>query len=447
MLENERTDSPHVGDGTLHAWLDGALPTGDSAAVEAHLADCSACSAAAAEARGLIAASTRILSALDDVPGDLIPQAPQRASDEAFSVTMRKPPRKRPVRSVRRYLPIAVAAAFVIAATLVSRQSGETRQRAASTPAASEVAASTSGNAPVDRAVAAAAGPLSRRTSPSGARTARVSAPAVSAPIAPRASAGAVSVRDAYVATEKSRAADVPRSAEVDSSTVSSQLHDSLAIGGRVVTASTGRPIASATVTVVGVEAGTTTDSSGAFTISGLPPGRHTIMARRIGYGAARMQVNVSGDSAASVTVALPQSVLALSEVVVAGAAAVPTPFVDSPPTITGARLVSSELSEERGTPVRRTTYELSPGTQVTLLERRATRSGAGRVGGDHVQMVARADGAREREPVAAMTPGVASSQQAMHSVSWAASDGAVLVLSGAMPIVELEALRNRIVR
>ena len=51
----------HLDDGTIHAWLDGALGTGDAAAVEAHVATCRACAGRVAEARGLIAASSRIL--------------------------------------------------------------------------------------------------------------------------------------------------------------------------------------------------------------------------------------------------------------------------------------------------------------------------------------------------------------------------------------------------
>jgi len=48
--------------------------------IEAHIAECATCSAAVAEARGLIAASSRILTALDDVPGAVVPKraAPPR---------------------------------------------------------------------------------------------------------------------------------------------------------------------------------------------------------------------------------------------------------------------------------------------------------------------------------------------------------------------------------
>jgi hypothetical protein len=63
----------HLDEGTIHAWLDGALPPDEGARVEAHVGECERCAAAVAEARGLIAGASRILTALDDVPGDVIP--------------------------------------------------------------------------------------------------------------------------------------------------------------------------------------------------------------------------------------------------------------------------------------------------------------------------------------------------------------------------------------
>ncbi len=65
----------HIDEGTIHAWLDGALPADEASRIEAHVSSCAACATAVAEARGLIAASSRILSALDEVPGGVIPVA------------------------------------------------------------------------------------------------------------------------------------------------------------------------------------------------------------------------------------------------------------------------------------------------------------------------------------------------------------------------------------
>jgi hypothetical protein len=64
----------HLDEGTIHAWLDGALDAAQSRDIEAHVAGCSICSAAVAEARGFIAGASRILGALDEVPGGVIPR-------------------------------------------------------------------------------------------------------------------------------------------------------------------------------------------------------------------------------------------------------------------------------------------------------------------------------------------------------------------------------------
>lgn len=63
----------HLDEGTIHSWLDGALSADEAARVEAHVAECPQCAAAVAEARGFIAASSRILTALDNAPRGVIP--------------------------------------------------------------------------------------------------------------------------------------------------------------------------------------------------------------------------------------------------------------------------------------------------------------------------------------------------------------------------------------
>ena len=64
----------HLDEGTIHAWLDGALDARQAADAQAHVDACAACSARLAEARGFIAASSRILMALDDVPANVTPK-------------------------------------------------------------------------------------------------------------------------------------------------------------------------------------------------------------------------------------------------------------------------------------------------------------------------------------------------------------------------------------
>src|SRR5437016_12841699 len=63
----------HLDEGTIHAWLDGALSAAEAEEVAAHVADCRECAAMVAEARGMIVAAGNIISALDHVRGSVIP--------------------------------------------------------------------------------------------------------------------------------------------------------------------------------------------------------------------------------------------------------------------------------------------------------------------------------------------------------------------------------------
>ena len=76
----------HLDEGTIHAWLDGALDAEESARVEEHVAQCAACSAAVAEARGFAAGASRILTALDQTPGGVAPRS------ATFDVKQRRSP-------------------------------------------------------------------------------------------------------------------------------------------------------------------------------------------------------------------------------------------------------------------------------------------------------------------------------------------------------------------
>lgn len=67
---------PLPDDGLIHAWLDGQLPPDEAARVEQMVQSDAGWAAAAADARGLIAASARILSALDHVPSGVLPKRP-----------------------------------------------------------------------------------------------------------------------------------------------------------------------------------------------------------------------------------------------------------------------------------------------------------------------------------------------------------------------------------
>jgi hypothetical protein len=65
---------PHPDEGLIHTWLDGELDAAEAARVETLVASDPEWAAAAAEARGLLAASSRIVGSLDRVPSHVIPK-------------------------------------------------------------------------------------------------------------------------------------------------------------------------------------------------------------------------------------------------------------------------------------------------------------------------------------------------------------------------------------
>ena len=103
----------HPDEGTIHAWLDGALSPSESRAFEARVAGDEALQAAVAEARGLIAASSRILGALDGVPGNVVPEA--RSIDESVASIEAARTRATSTRASRRWR----AQRWAMAATIV----------------------------------------------------------------------------------------------------------------------------------------------------------------------------------------------------------------------------------------------------------------------------------------------------------------------------------------
>jgi anti-sigma factor RsiW len=137
---------PRPDEGLIHAWLDGQLPPAEAARVESLAASDPEWAAAVAEARGLTAASSRIVSMLDHVPADVVPP---RSTTTAL-------PRRMPWW-------MKVAATMVLMAGggwLVLRQSPES-----TVPATAE---------PSSAAVPVAPSPLADASAPAKARTAPI---------------------------------------------------------------------------------------------------------------------------------------------------------------------------------------------------------------------------------------------------------------------------------
>ena len=105
----------HLDEGTIHAWLDGALAPLEAEQVAKHAAECATCAAAVADARGIIAGSARIVSALDDVPGGVIPG---RAPSPAAGMSIWRRLRLTPGRAA-----LAATILLAVSATLTLRSS------------------------------------------------------------------------------------------------------------------------------------------------------------------------------------------------------------------------------------------------------------------------------------------------------------------------------------
>src|SRR5215207_1526761 len=85
----EADANTHPDEGTIHAWLDDALDAATAAQIAAHVRECAECAERVAEARGLIAGSSRIITALDDVPAGARPawaQEPIQGGDDVRRV-------------------------------------------------------------------------------------------------------------------------------------------------------------------------------------------------------------------------------------------------------------------------------------------------------------------------------------------------------------------------
>ncbi|MFL5639577.1 MAG: SusC/RagA family TonB-linked outer membrane protein [Gemmatimonadaceae bacterium] len=90
---------------------------------------------------------------------------------------------------------------------------------------------------------------------------------------------------------------------------------------GRVIDARTGTPVTTAQVTVTGTSLGAPVDAEGRFRIANVPPGRHEVRARSIGYQPAAASVTVAADGSADVNLSMNESATALDAVVVTGTA------------------------------------------------------------------------------------------------------------------------------
>lgn len=158
----------HLDEGTIHAWLDGALPPDESVAVETAAASCAECAALVAEARGLIAASSRILSSLDTVPAGVIPGTSAHV-DQLAALRARQRASTRRWWQDRRYLAAASLVLVAGISSLVLRSSPDE-----ATLMRTEPVADSSVTVPVQPSAVADAAPPASTSAPVATREASV---------------------------------------------------------------------------------------------------------------------------------------------------------------------------------------------------------------------------------------------------------------------------------
>jgi hypothetical protein len=339
----------HPDEGLIHTWLDGELSDEQAASFETHIAECADCSAKVAEARGLIAASSRIVTALDLVPAGVIPGAAPKRRSWYQNTQLR-----------------AAAAVMIVAgASLLVMQN---RDKSA-----------------MDRVMSTAAPPrgeVARDTVASGRDSSRPSATAADA-VAP-------TPKPMPTRTSKSTARSEPSTAQLKRETAKEQK----------------------------VLAG--------------PPVR-----AQANEGAA-LSGKVAGVDVDVGTITLKRDSTRLEEVVVTGVATAAQDAVANAAVASDLRKVRTDTIQSGS----RTTFEVSPGVQVTLTDMNppafTARTQQRRAAGAAV--------------VAPPPPAVASAPQRdsaqatpVNTISWIDRRGHMMTLTGRMTTVQLEQLRQRL--
>lgn len=366
----------HPDEGTIHAWLDDELSADKGDELMAHVSDCPECAALVAEARGLVAASTRILTALDDVPGEVIPAMP---TDSLAPAIRRRWYDRTDLRAAAAVLFVAGASLVVVRSTRDSTDSRATMALADKAqpvrPAADTAAAETR-----DRLNEMRVSPQPEtQLRKTDLKTSNGAANSVASAETGQARAGAPASPDRRIfdraamqpqpmsALSASGAFAAPTSKTTDSAltlrdaaVVIAPRSASPAIGtieGRVTDQKSGNGLPAANVLIEGTHISATTDADGRFSIAKVPVGATRLQIRRIGYEPGTIPLEVGSGERAMANAALSPAMRPLDEIVVSGVA--------------GARLTAPlrVVRVDSSASTRRTVYEVSQGVEVTLAE------------------------------------------------------------------------------
>ncbi len=362
----------HPDEGAIHTWLDGELSPDGAAELDAHVAECSECAVAVAEARGFIAGSSRIVSALDIVPGDVIPTAAPIAT-----------PRKRSWYGSTQFR-AAAAVFFVAGASLLLFRDG--REAKMATVMDSRVAES----APVEQAARALNGANQAKDETSAANAVESQLDRQGARSEKRE---ANSTALAQTATGAGSATGATGVAKESAESNSRKFSDRPITGAPVATAKVAAP----------------------------PPGPP-----RGPTALERMRADTSRTQPGKVIVT---GVASTVDAVVAA----------SPAPVAPLRVVRADTVGEKV----RTTFDVSPGVEVTLTETRVADALAASTAQRQlaVPMSRRAPGGPSRAASAPIADAVR-----VDSVSWvSAVSGRSYVLSGRLTKEQLTVLRSRL--
>ena len=486
----------HLDEGTIHAWIDGELSPEQGGEIAAHVAECPECAAMVAEARGLVAASTRILTALDDVPGGVIPSVPDIAPAQ---IVRRRWYQRTDVRAAAALLLVAGTSLVVVqrgADSKASRVTFATVDKGQPSPAAGAEAAAAGPSAGTQQVMADALSSSAAAAAPRAAKPAAPELRALKAPSrspvtksgfeVPRdqiaqgntiadAQSSRLQARDESQSLKeeaaKSRAAGVasalpaPPLARVDIDALPMVTAPAERRGGAnapgvvqgmVIDKERGNLLAGAQVLVEGTTLNATTDKNGSFTITNVPPGDQRLHVRRIGYNAATIPLSKESRDAAHPIVALTPSQAALENMVVTSsgnAPAVATVGAAVSKGVAGPPLRVVRVDSTAG--VKRTTYEISKGVEVTLSESPVETA----LEGDAVRQkvaappsaAAPAD-ARQRESVlsgrvaGAAASAASAATVAPNTISWT-ERGRKFVLTGRLATKDLETIKARLMQ
>ncbi|MDB4910546.1 MAG: hypothetical protein JWO39_1369 [Gemmatimonadetes bacterium] len=399
----------HLDEGTIHAWLDGELPPAEREALEAHIASCEQCAAAVAEARGFVAASSRILLTLDAVPGGVLPAASSPATRDAAT---------RARFSVSRAW-MAVAAVLVLSTVTVvaTRSGGDNPLAKLDEVRAPRSAAPVAAPATEEPSAVVAAAPAENGVGNSK----DANKPVAPQPALPVQSQGATNGR--LKVAERSDAMGAPKAADKSRSPARPEKKEYRA------------PAASAQSTALADLAATAAPAtSGAAASKPASPLQPPMRA-----ATTNMNAKTQRDSGPVSALAAPRPsradsvratrAVALQQIVVTGEGT--TSASEKLGAVVGSdeapQLVSRSSKSEAGDSVVTTVYAVRDGT-VTLIDRSSAKDELRRASNASFsdQVMARA---RESTPV--------------NSITWTDSSGRTRTLRGAMTQAQLERIRT----